>query len=83
MHETVSWSDDNCPRSVRFDDVYRSRSSALLQSQTVFVGGCRLPQRWAQAAQFCILETGFGLGLNFLATWRAWLGDAQRCGRLH
>ncbi len=30
-----------------------------------------------------ILETGFGLGLNFLATWAAWRRDAARCARLH
>ena len=30
-----------------------------------------------------ILETGFGLGNNFLATWDAWRRDEQRCERLH
>ena len=33
--------------------------------------------------RFVILETGFGLGLNFLATWQAWRDDPQRCRRLH
>jgi tRNA 5-methylaminomethyl-2-thiouridine biosynthesis bifunctional protein len=83
MHETVIWSDADCPHSPRFDDVYRSRSGGLQQAQTVFVGGCQLPQRWRGAAQFCVLETGFGLGLNFLATWSAWQADARRCERLH
>ncbi|MBV5332835.1 bifunctional tRNA (5-methylaminomethyl-2-thiouridine)(34)-methyltransferase MnmD/FAD-dependent 5-carboxymethylaminomethyl-2-thiouridine(34) oxidoreductase MnmC, partial [bacterium] len=32
---------------------------------------------------FTILETGFGLGLNFLATWAAWKSDPLRCARLH
>ncbi len=83
MHETVTWSEDNCPRSPRFDDVYRSRNGGLLQAQTVFLGGCQLPHRWSAAPQFCILETGFGLGLNFLATWHMWQSDPQRCTRLH
>jgi tRNA 5-methylaminomethyl-2-thiouridine biosynthesis bifunctional protein len=83
MHETVTWSDENCPHSARFDDVYRSRTGGLLQAQTVFVGGCQLPQRWHGKPQFCILETGFGLGLNFLATWAAWQADCRRCGSLH
>lgn len=29
-----------------------------------------------------ILETGFGLGNNFLATWAAWRDDPHRCERL-
>ena len=32
--------------------------------------------------RFVILETGFGLGNNFLATWSAWLTDRQRSERL-
>jgi tRNA 5-methylaminomethyl-2-thiouridine biosynthesis bifunctional protein len=39
--------------------------------------------RWANANVFSIVETGFGLGLNFLATWQAWREDPQRCDRLH
>ena len=83
MHETVIWSDGNCPRSSRFDDVYRSRNGGLMQAQTVYLGGCHLPRRWRDLPQFCILETGFGLGLNFLTTWNTWQTDPQRCARLH
>ena len=43
----------------------------------------RLPARWAGRERFVILETGFGFGLNFLVTWRAWRRDPARCGRLH
>ncbi|MEO8145533.1 MAG: bifunctional tRNA (5-methylaminomethyl-2-thiouridine)(34)-methyltransferase MnmD/FAD-dependent 5-carboxymethylaminomethyl-2-thiouridine(34) oxidoreductase MnmC, partial [Betaproteobacteria bacterium] len=32
---------------------------------------------------FSVLETGFGFGLSFLVTWRAWREDPARCGRLH
>ena len=49
----------------------------------VFLAGNELPQRWRGRARFVVLETGFGLGLNFLATWAAWRDDAQRCARLH
>lgn len=83
MHEPVEWSQDQCPTSPRFGDVYRSRAGGWQQAQTVFVGGCHLPQRWADAPDFTILETGFGLGLNFLATWSAWQADPRRCTRLH
>jgi tRNA 5-methylaminomethyl-2-thiouridine biosynthesis bifunctional protein len=83
MHEPVHWSDDNSPHSPRFGDVYRARTGGLLQAQTVFVGGCQLPQSWHGMPAFCLLETGFGLGLNFLATWATWQADAQRCSSLH
>lgn len=41
------------------------------------------PVAWAGRAQWRILETGFGLGLNFLATWRAWRSDPARPRLLH
>ncbi|MGN6281258.1 histidine kinase, partial [Frateuria sp.] len=31
---------------------------------------------------FTVVETGFGLGGNFLATWAAWRADPNRCERL-
>ena len=44
--------------------------------------GHGLPARWAGRAQFVVLETGFGLGHNFLAAWEAWRQDPARCERL-
>jgi tRNA 5-methylaminomethyl-2-thiouridine biosynthesis bifunctional protein len=49
----------------------------------VFLGGCGLPQGWRGREACNLLETGFGLGLNFLTTWAAWQADTQRSGRLH
>ncbi|AVO34750.1 FAD-dependent 5-carboxymethylaminomethyl-2-thiouridine(34) oxidoreductase MnmC [Ottowia oryzae] len=40
------------------------------------------PSAWAHAASWAVLETGFGLGLNFLATWQAWREDSARPQRL-
>lgn len=71
------------PFSSQFDDVYHSASGALAQARHVFMGGCGLPGRWQSRTRFAIIETGFGLGLNFLATWLAWLQDPQRCDHLH
>ena len=48
----------------------------------LFLSGNGLPARWQQRTRFVILETGFGLGNNFLTTWAAWRDDAQRCDRL-
>ena len=48
----------------------------------MFLAGNGLPARWRGAGRFVILETGFGLGLNFLVTWQAWRAS-QAGGRLH
>ena len=83
MSEPVVWLGDGSPHSPRFNDRYRSRSGGLAQALAVFLGGCGLPERWRGRDQFTVLETGFGLGLNFLTTWAAWEADAQRCDVLH
>lgn len=79
--EGVDWSNGS-PRSARFGDVYHSRSGALAQADHVFLGGCDLPGAWQGKTSWRIVETGFGLGLNFLATWLAWRGDPKRPDRL-
>lgn len=82
MYEAVQWLSDGSPHSPRFNDRYRSRSGALAQALAVYLGGCGLPARWRGRSSFTVLETGFGLGLNFLATWAAWEADPERCARL-
>jgi tRNA 5-methylaminomethyl-2-thiouridine biosynthesis bifunctional protein len=89
------------PFSSAFGDVYHPRAGAFAQADHVFLAGNGLPGRWdawlneAEAAtprqqpprprRFVVLETGFGLGNNFLATWACWqawrrgLSEAQRC----
>ncbi|MGE5336961.1 MAG: tRNA (5-methylaminomethyl-2-thiouridine)(34)-methyltransferase MnmD, partial [Gemmatimonadota bacterium] len=69
--------------SVRYGDVYASRDGALGQARHVFLDGNALPARWAHGEQFVIVETGFGLGTNFLAAWQAWRDDPRRPHRLH
>ncbi len=71
------------PQSPSFGDIYHPREGALEQTRAVFLAGNGLPERWRGRARFTILETGFGLGNNFLATWAAWRNDPQRCERLH
>ena len=75
--------DDDVPFSTRFGDVYHSREGALAQSRHVFLNGNGLPQRWRGRRQFTVCETGFGLGINFLAMVQAWREDPQRCDALH
>jgi tRNA 5-methylaminomethyl-2-thiouridine biosynthesis bifunctional protein len=74
---------DGVPFAGAYDDVYHSADGGMEQARHVFMGGNRLPQRWQGRAHFTIVETGFGLGLSFLATWDAWRKDPGRCERLH
>jgi len=75
--------DGNTPWSSGYGDVYHSAHGGPEQARHVFLAGNDLPQRWQGRDRFVVLETGFGLGLNFLATWQAWRADPQRSRRLH
>ncbi|MGC1172736.1 tRNA (5-methylaminomethyl-2-thiouridine)(34)-methyltransferase MnmD, partial [Polaromonas sp.] len=83
MTEPIEWLPDGTPYSPRFGDRYRSELGGLAQSREVFLHGCGLPALWAGQPQWRILETGFGLGLNFLVTWQAWKADPARPRLLH
>lgn len=87
MAERIDWLDDDtasgAPFNPRFGDRYRSESGGLDQARHVFLAGCGLPGAWASKPQWCILETGFGLGLNFLVAWQAWKADPLRPRLLH
>ena len=79
----LAFAADGTPYSPAYDDVYHSAEGGPAQAQHVFLRGNGLPGRWAGRRAFTILETGFGFGLSFLATWRAWREDEVRCERLH
>lgn len=55
--------------------------SAAHDAQALLRGN-GLPARWRGCAQFVVLQTGFGLGHQFLAAWSAWRQDSARCERL-
>ncbi|HEY0954701.1 MAG TPA: tRNA (5-methylaminomethyl-2-thiouridine)(34)-methyltransferase MnmD, partial [Roseateles sp.] len=78
----VDFSDPGAPAAPAYGDVYHSRAGALPQARHVFIAGNGLPGRWQGRERFVVLETGFGLGNNFLATWDAWRQDPARCERL-
>jgi tRNA 5-methylaminomethyl-2-thiouridine biosynthesis bifunctional protein len=88
--QVVDWDEQGQPRSTLYPDVYRSRSmgldQGLAQARHVFLDGCGLRGEravWRHQSLWCVLENGFGLGLNFLATWQAWRDDPHRPARLH
>jgi len=74
---------EGVPYAREFGDVYHASAGAHAQAQHVFLGGNGLPGRWSGRDRFTILETGFGLGNNFLATWKAWRADPNRSERLY
>ena len=79
----LEFNPNGTPFSASYGDIYHSAHGGPAQARHVFLGGNDLPARWRKRERFVILETGFGLGLNFLATWQAWRADPARCRRLH
>jgi tRNA 5-methylaminomethyl-2-thiouridine biosynthesis bifunctional protein len=75
--------DAGTPVSLSYGDVYHSADSGPGQANHVFLDGNGLPGRWAGTRVFSVFETGFGIGLNFLATLEAWRNDPARGERLH
>ena len=76
----VEWTEDGDPYSSHFGDVYYSRENGMEESRHVFLAGNDLPARWAGCTQdrFCIGETGFGTGLNFLLSWHLWQQQPEK-----
>lgn len=86
MTERLLWPDEGAsetaPVCARYCDRYHA-GRPLEQARRVFLAGCDLPAAWARRPRWRILETGFGLGSNFLAAWAAWRADPARPARLH
>lgn len=79
----IAWDADGTPRSLDLGDLYHPRIGAAAQARHVFLQGNGLPGRWRGQRDFTVLETGFGLGHNFVTTWQAWREDPDRGDRLH
>lgn len=79
----IAFGEDGVPASPAYGDIYHSADGGLRQARSVFLQGSDLPNAWQGTERFVILETGFGLGLNFLATWQAWREHPGCCARLH
>lgn len=86
----ILWQTDahgnSVPVSQAFDDVYFSKAGGLDETCHVFLSGNHLDERFAgldDHDHFVIMETGFGTGLNFLATCRLWASTAPPTARLY
>lgn len=87
-HARLDWNEAGTPVSSDFGDVYFSNDNGLSETRYVFLQQNRLPARFSHHDNdsFVIGETGFGTGLNFLATMQAFLEQAPQSGngsRLH
>jgi tRNA 5-methylaminomethyl-2-thiouridine biosynthesis bifunctional protein len=74
------------PHSIQFDDVYFNDMGGVAESNYVFIESNHLIQRWQsnqQHSNFCIAETGFGTGLNFLVTLKAWQSTSDKPQKMH
>ena len=83
MSEPMTSLPDGTPSSPRVEGHNPSELGALNQTHQLWLAGCGLPAAWAGHTQWRVLETDFGCGLNFLATWAAWKADPQRPRLLH
>ncbi|WP_429081321.1 bifunctional tRNA (5-methylaminomethyl-2-thiouridine)(34)-methyltransferase MnmD/FAD-dependent 5-carboxymethylaminomethyl-2-thiouridine(34) oxidoreductase MnmC [Aeromonas bivalvium] len=87
-HARLDWNEAGTPVSSDFGDVYFSNDNGLSESRYVFLLQNGLPARFCHhdSDSFVVGETGFGTGLNFLATMAAFLEHAPQHGngsRLH
>lgn len=51
-------------------------------NDVALLAGIDLTRRWQGRERFVVLDTDFGAGHRFLATWQAWRDDPQHCARL-
>ncbi|RED45096.1 bifunctional tRNA (5-methylaminomethyl-2-thiouridine)(34)-methyltransferase MnmD/FAD-dependent 5-carboxymethylaminomethyl-2-thiouridine(34) oxidoreductase MnmC [Aestuariispira insulae] len=80
---SLTWRPGNMPESNAFGDIYFNPEAGLGETRYVFLEGIGAPAVWQEAMDFSIGETGFGTGLNFLATWHLWRETARQGARLN
>lgn len=81
----LQWEQDT-PIAEHYGDSYFTRHQGPAETFYVFIEGNRLIERFQQLPNngfFVVGETGFGTGLNFLATAAAFLRHAPPKARLH
>ncbi|MGI9318306.1 MAG: bifunctional tRNA (5-methylaminomethyl-2-thiouridine)(34)-methyltransferase MnmD/FAD-dependent 5-carboxymethylaminomethyl-2-thiouridine(34) oxidoreductase MnmC [bacterium] len=74
---------EGVPYSNIYQDIYYATQNGLAESRYVFLQANRLPDNWCDRRTYTIAETGFGTGLNFLATWDLWKRSKNRPEVLH
>jgi tRNA 5-methylaminomethyl-2-thiouridine biosynthesis bifunctional protein len=69
--------------SNNYNDIYFQPGIGLEEKVHVFLKGNDLPNNWQNKNTFCIGETGFGTGLNFLNTLKLWDKSSRNNQNLH
>ncbi|MFO1265827.1 MAG: MnmC family methyltransferase [Rubrivivax sp.] len=72
----IEFDTEGVPHAPAFGDRYHARAGAMAQAEHVASSAATGCRGAGPAASFVVLETGFGLGVNFLATWAAWRREA-------
>ncbi|MAA63968.1 MAG: FAD-dependent cmnm(5)s(2)U34 oxidoreductase [Alteromonadaceae bacterium] len=83
--DTIHWRDGH-PVSSRFDAPYFVPDNGLEAIRSTYINLNDLPARFSALARgeaFVVAESGFGTGLNFLATWQTWRANALPEAQLH
>lgn len=71
MNDFYEWK-DGLLFSKQYDDYYHSKQGNLEEKLYVFINSNNLIERWRTKDRFTIFEFGFGIGLNFVLTWKLW-----------
>lgn len=74
----LGW-EGTAPVADAFGDMYYNPENGLAESEYVFPDGVGFDTLAATRDHLVIAETGFGTGLNFLATWARWKRLAAPC----
>ena len=75
----LSFTNSGTLYSSQFDDTYFMDGKGLEEANFIFLGNNKIPERLESEQELIIGETGFGTGLNFLATWQAWRQSSKTC----
>jgi len=70
------------PVNKHFKDPYFSLANGLAETNYVFIQHNGLPGKWKNYQDFVIAETGFGTGLNFVATAQQWADNRNNDSHL-
>lgn len=76
---------DGTPSAPDFGDIYFNPQDGAAESAHVFLAGNALKERFIKerGGWFCVGETGFGTGLNFLQCWALWEQTTEAWQQLH
>jgi len=70
------------PYNEQYQDQYFAREGGYQETLYTFFKQNHLPERWKHQPHFTIAETGFGTGLNFVATIAQWKQHCSSHARL-